>query len=248
MKKITKILCFMLGFCLTIMGAFFAIPRNVQKSFAEGNFIDGLLTESYVTEQLENFLEFGKEGERERLYRIPGSKAEYNSAVYIKTCLESLSTFEPVQDASTKSGVQRFDFTSIYDGKNYSSQNIIFRKESLTGDGKKVVIGAHYDTSEYVRFAENVEGKVGEKIDDSEGVNDNAGGVALLLSLAKLIDEQVVDFGFDLEVVFFGASTNNFAGSNFYNRGLGDEDASKILCYINLDKVTIGRYNSTLKV
>lgn len=194
-----------------------------------------------IISELESFIEYGlDEKDKKRASRIPGSKAEYNSAMYIHEVLSTLISFGAVNNQSTENGVEKFNFKCVFDDKNYVSQNIIFRRESSVETNKKVVLGCHYDTS-YVMVEKGVYSSGVGKVKD--GINDNAAGVATLLTIAKNIDLVTQDFGFDIEIVFFGASSNNYDGSTYYTRGLSDEDAKNILLMVNFDRIMLGNYN-----
>jgi len=194
-----------------------------------------------IEEQLLDFIENSKlDNEKERTYRIPGSKAEYNSAIYLQNELLKLNKFKPVTNQSTINGIEKFEFQSKFDGKMYASQNVVFKRESIVETNKKILLTAHYDTS----FVDDGETKYSDfKGKVKEGINDNAASVALLLTLVKNLDKMPLDFGYDIEVVFFGASSNNYDGSKFYEKGLSDKDAENILLVVNLERIAVGEYN-----
>lgn len=241
-KKFKFVLMACLSFVVLCFSPLLFSDRAGAKASASA-FGENLTNEQIQTsilEELENFIEYGVSAEyKERASRVPGSKAEYNSAMYIHSELKALTNFLPVDNASTTDGIERFEFTSDYDGMTYTSQNIIFKRTSVVNSGKKIIIGAHYDTS-YVYNQNTYNSGIGLVQD---GVSDNAGSVALLLALVKSLDGEDVDLGFDIEVVFFGASTNGYDGSKYYTRGLSDADAKNTLLYINLDKIAVGKYN-----
>ena len=195
-----------------------------------------------IKNELEALVESGKaQDAKERDFRVPGSKEEYNTAMYIHGILKSLTRFEPVNDGSTNDGIQNFNFKSDITGNNATSQNIVFRREGALD--KKVVLAVHYDSAYVYELVENQSTGKNEKVGIvSDGINDNAASIALLLTLAKNLDAQVEDFGYDLEIVFFGAGTNDYAGSRFYNQGKSDKDCEKTLLMINFDKIALGDY------
>ena len=189
---------------------------------------------------LEEFLEVDKtDNEKTRVGRIPGSDEEYQSAMYIKDKMDDLYNFVAVNNASTVDGVESFEFVSEINGNKKLSQNIIYRREAELETDKKIIICAHYDTA-CIATNQN-DGSI--TYIKTDGLNDNAASVATLLAIAKSIDDLTYDQGFDIEIVFFGASTNGHAGSNFYLRGLNDEDMSNIMLVINLDNIAVGCYN-----
>lgn len=242
MKMIKKI---GLGVFVVCLAFICFMPINANKvAIASSEAERTIIIQESIQKELYNFLEIGtKTSERKRIARIPGSEQEYNSAVYIKNELDQLTNYKPVNNQSTTDGVESFEFQCVYDGKMYISQNIIYKRESLIETNRKVVLGAHYDST----FVFNKELKEFEyKSENSlvaEGVNDNGASVATLLALVKSLDKETLDYGFDIEVVFFGASSNAYDGSEFYSRGQSQQDAEDTLLMINIDKIAFGDYN-----
>lgn len=241
MDKIKKILISLLSFvivCLSFVGMTNAKTTASAIDLSGGNNLS--LVQSEILSELNKFLGYTDSSYASRQGRVPGSKAEYNSAMYIHGVLDGLTNFKAVNNASTINGVEKFEFDSIVDGKTYVSQNIIFKRESLVETNKKVILGAHYDSA-YI-------GEVNEETDEVEniitdGVNDSAASVATLLTIVKHLDILVEDYGYDIEVIFFGASSNNYEGSSYYLRGQTEEDNKNTLLMINLDKIALGDYN-----
>lgn len=235
MRKIRKILACLFAFCL-IVCTFALLRPNAKLAFAESE----SQIENIIFQQLEEFVQHG-ETEKERVYRVPGSREEFNSAMYIKACMSLLSNFEPVNNLSTKDGVQAFEFVSEINSMTKVSQNIIFRKPTMTASKKKIVLATHYDSSpRKSTFERSTE--TGKIVGTSEGVNESASGVATLLSFAKFLN-GAEDAGFAIEVVFFGANNNSFAGSKFYMQDVSSADAKNILAMINIDKIGLGDFN-----
>jgi len=240
MRKFKKIIVCLLAAFLGLVSVCF-VGDNEKSAYAETESQIKTKIKQSVQTELENFIEKGiSVSEKTRYSRIAGSEAEYNAALYIKNQLSTLTNYKPVNNESTIGGIERFDFTSIHDGKRYSSQNVIFKRESLINTNRKIVIGAHYDTA-YID---------GEKTDYSsgiglvgDGVNDNAASVATLIALVKELDKETFDYGYDIEIVFFGAGANDYEGSAYYVRGQSKQDAKDTLLMINLDRIGLGKYN-----
>lgn len=234
MKKIRKILACVFAFVIMFAGLLLFKTNNVAVAEGESAVQTEILTE------LKSFIEYG-ESEKSRFNRVPGSKAEYNSANYLKAKMSLLESFKPLNNQSTKEGIQSFEFQSNKDGMTKTSQNIIFQKATSTASKKKVVLSSHYDS---VLRQDNTkrDGETGKIINLSDGVSENASSVATVLSLAKALD-KIDDLGFTLEVVFFGASNNDFAGTKHYMKDVSDEDAKNILAMINLERVGVGEFN-----
>lgn len=194
--------------------------------------------EQVITNNLKDFIEYGSV-DKQREARIAGSKAEYNSALYIASKLAEYG-LEAKNNASTVDGLEYFEFENIYTGNTNTSQNVIFTKRSNVASNKKVILSTHYD-SLYVA-ASNGEYSSANSL-GKEGVNDNAASVATLLAIASYISQADVEFGFDIEIVFFGAGHNNYAGSKYYSGGISEADKDNILLMLNLDRIGLGAGN-----
>ena len=236
-----KIISYCLIICSLIISLFsIRLENSLEIANSESNVQSDYDISESIQNELYDFLQISEaEGNKTRKNRIPGSKAEYNAALYLQNELSSLTNFKSVNNASTINGVETFEFECIYDGKMYKSQNVIFKRESLVNTNRKVVLAAHYDQA----YILQEDGEYGDGGIVSEGVNDSAASVATLLALVKKLDKMPFDYGYDIEVVFFGAGTNDYAGSRYYMRGHTDEMANDILLMINLDKIAVGEHN-----
>lgn len=224
MKKLAFLLCLLFSFIVTPLafsGGSFAVAQAETSQ-----------EETQIQAILEDFIEYDSLAVKNRSGRYPGSDAEKNSALYIHEYLSQLSTFKAVENVTTKDGLQSFEFDSNIDNLRHISQNVIFIKNAETETDKKVIIAAHYDSAYLGEFPD------GQPSYDA--INDNAGAVALLLNLASQLDK--ITLPFNVEIVFFGASTNNYAGSKFYSRVMDQKTAENTLLMINLDRVALGNY------
>ena len=165
--------------------------------------------------------------DKDRQNRYAGSQNEENASQYI---LEKMVSYGlvPVDNQSTKMGVQLFNIYTSDDGVQ-TSQNIIFKKTGKSSE-KKVVIATHYDSEYYYCDEDDYTQKHG-----TEDVCGSGAGVATLLVLAQAMSYYATDF--DVEFVFFGAHNENLAGSKYYTSFISDEDAENILLMINIDNV-----------
>lgn len=240
---IVSAICLMVAIFMPLMAAGVKDSYFVAAETAISNKTSEQIAEE-IKNELEAFVESGTVvDEKVRDFRIPGSKEEYNSAMYIHSVLSVLNNFEAVNDGSTVNGIQNFNFKSFIDGRNYTSQNIVFKRESSVQTNKKVILAAHYDSTYVYNEVRNTQTGEYEKVPViTDGVNDNAGGVALLLTIAKNLDQLSDDIGYDIEIVFFGASSNDYAGSVFYNKGKTSQDCKDILLMVNFDKAAVGKY------
>ena len=101
-------------------------------------------------------------------------------------------------------------------------------KTLTVGDFKRrIIVGAHYDT------------KLGEENKSEapkfDGISDNASGVAVLLNVLRQI--KGVTTGFDVDIVFFGASGDGFAGAKAYLASIGNEQRREIESVIVVDSI-----------
>lgn len=108
------------------------------------------------------------------------------------------------------------------DGFVGTSANIIVDKPSADASGT-VIIGAHYDCAQI-----------------GQGVSDNGGGVATVLSLAQKLKDVSLDY--NLRFIFFGAEEYGLVGSRYYVSTLSDSQKQDILLMINIDVVANGDY------
>ena len=173
---------------------------------------------STINSVLTDFVKFTK--------RYPGSEQELFASKYIKDFLDTETNCKPLIADYMKAGdegIQHFSFYSIFDGNKYMSQNIIYTIPAKEETEKKVILTCGYDVIAYKIDAYSMSSAIVE----TQGVNQSAGSVALLLALAKYLPEKTFDF--NIELVFFGATNANFAGSDFYTKGIDDESAKDIL-------------------
>ncbi len=229
------------AFLLISLLFFVGAPSTMSVAHAEGTTyaVSGFeRAKNSIESILSDFVESGVT-RKERAYRVAGSVSERHAAEYIKSQLDNLTNFKPVNNSSTVDGIEEFEFVSNVDSIGYTSQNIVYRKDSSASGGKKVIIAAHYDTT-FVADTRKEDRGVGVGI-VSDGVNDNAASVATILSLASSLD-KVEDLGFGIELIFFGAGSNDYAGARYHSRGMSDEEASNTLLFINLDRIALGDY------
>lgn len=140
------------------------------------------------------------------------SQGEKDAADYIKGMFGSCGLEQYYADGF----IQSVDY-----GGETTTQNVVGIIKGENTD-KNVVIGAHYDN-------------VGEI--NSEGANDNASGVAVLLGLAKYFSDKTLPF--NLVFVAFGGEEAGYVGSGHF---VNNFDMDSILLFINIDSVANGKY------
>ena len=111
--------------------------------------------------------------------------------------------------------------TISVDMTTYPSRNVIADRSAVPGNGKVLVIGAHYDTTP-----------------GTQGANDNGTGVSTLMTVsAELADAQLP---FDLRFILFGSEEVGLLGSRHYVEGLSQSEIESIVAMINIDSTGSG--------
>jgi len=134
--------------------------------------------------------------------------------------------------------------TASFGKDNKISRNIIIR---ISGSGfllpssnqseateitirKQVIIGAHYDTVIGIEKRDDYP--------DYDGIQGNASGVGALISLAKELKK--VQMGYDIVLVFFGAGSDNFAGSKAFLDSMSDKQVADTDVMYCVDSIYAG--------
>lgn len=106
-------------------------------------------------------------------------------------------------------------------------------------DGRRLYILAHYDSYPGLDPALELEGRSNlGSLNQADGIHDNAAAVAVLLTLAK--EAKNTSPGYDLYLVFTGASHDNSAGARALLSSLDDNAKSLTDCVINLSTIYAG--------
>ena len=129
--------------------------------------------------------------------RNPGSEGHENTKNYIINITKAFADSVIVQN---------FSFESALEKKSYQGFNIVarFNPSSKT----QILIGAHWDTRPYADRDLKSENFYKPIL----GANDGASGVAILLELAKLLNENKPAIGVNL--VFFDAEDSGVSEEN----------------------------------
>ena len=105
------------------------------------------------------------------------------------------------------------------------SRNVVAELNNDIEDDKRLVIGAHYDTT-YL----------------SPGANDNGSGLAAAMVAAQeLLDTELP---FDLAFVLFGAEETRLNGSHAHIMALGPQEWERTMGMVNLDAIGAGNLNA----
>ena len=96
------------------------------------------------------------------------------------------------------------------------SQNIIVTKPSNTSDDEIIIVGAHYDS-----------------VESSPGASDNASGTAVLLEVARALENLSTDK--ELRFLFFGAEELGLIGSKKYVEEMTKKEIKRTSAMLNMD-------------
>ena len=107
------------------------------------------------------------------------------------------------------------------ESKILPSRNVIAEMPGSADIGRSVVLGAHYDT-----------------VPDSPGANDNASGIATIMTIAKQVAGN--SYPFTIRFVLFGSEEIGLFGSRHYVDALGAEGIDSTITMLNFDTVGAG--------
>lgn len=137
----------------------------------------------------------------------------------IKGSFEPKSETYKKWDYFTKSMLKELDTRSKVKG-----HNLIWTRLAKEKTQKTLIIGAHFDTIAHdEKFNVKTEGFM-------PGADDNGSGVAVALSLIKLLKDK--DLKFNVKVVFFDWEEFGFLGSHAFVKTLKKDD---VIGYVNLE-------------
>ncbi|MHA2333787.1 MAG: M28 family peptidase, partial [Candidatus Hodarchaeales archaeon] len=134
-------------------------------------------------------------------YRYPGSVEIEKTRLFIHSIIEKLPDWTIT--------FQNFTY------RNVSVVNLIADWKGYDSEGEITILGAHYDT----RFRANKDYLQPEE--PVMGANDGASGVAVLLELARVIQEQ--DFHINIRLLFFDAEDQGSGGMDGWSWIVGSQ-------------------------
>jgi len=144
--------------------------------------------------------------------RLSGSGNETSAAGYIT------SVFEEIGYTTETQWFMAYD---DYEGTSFGSSNIVAVKQGKSD--QQIIVGAHYDSVDD---------------DGSQGADDNASGVAVLLETAERVFDKQTPY--TIVFVAFGAEEEGLWGSAHYVDQLKRSEQKKIIGMINLDCLIAG--------
>ena len=107
------------------------------------------------------------------------------------------------------------------ESKILPSRNVIAEMPGSADTGRTVVLGAHYDT-----------------VPGSPGANDNASGVATIMTIARQVAGN--SYPFTIRFVLFGSEEIGLFGSRHYVDALDTEGIESTIAMLNFDTVGAG--------
>ena len=140
--------------------------------------------------------------------RVAGSEKESQTAQYISTVFKAMG-YDPMTQS----------FTAAAGEKTISSANIVAIKKGTSS--QEIIVGAHYDSS-----------------DAGPGADDNASGVAVMLEVAKLVQNAATPY--TIRFIAFGAAESGLLGSYAYLNQMSQQEFENIIAMIDLDSLIAG--------
>lgn len=154
---------------------------------------------------------------------------EYRAAEWIARRLE--------EKTGVRGEIEPFERDVYMD--TFKSQNVVYSVKSPAEnnpEGKRVVIGAHYDNM-YTR-CETANGAgyyfTGTR---AEGAMDNGAAVAVMLVMCEYFQKNAAALETDIDFVFYGMGCIDYGGADEYFYGLSSEERQNVLMAATLTKL-----------
>ena len=160
-------------------------------------------------------------------YRNAFSAGEQGAGIMVKNEFEKIGykvESEPLTDAS---GNVAYNYIVRIPGEGFMQRDSFGEYAPVK---KTVVIGAHYDSP--VSFADR------ENYPDYDGIQNNACGVGALMTIAKEMYGHT--YGYDVILVAFCASSNNYLGAGVFLTNMSDEEVKSIECMYCIESIYAG--------
>ena len=158
--------------------------------------------------------------------RVPGTEPHRQTQAYIRSQLEILGW-----------QVSEQRFIEILGGEEVELVNVIARPSGFDPNGKRVILGAHYDS----RPRAELDPDPSKRSTPIPGANDGASGTAVLIELGRMFASDPPPV--QVEMVFFDAEDYGplidrmLLGSTYYAESLKDEDLERIDFGVLVDMV-----------
>lgn len=171
--------------------------------------------------------DFAREFAKLHPYRRAYSDGERSAGIMIKEEFESLGYEVTSQPFKSTYGSDCYNYVVRIDGTGF----IDVGDDNETTDVRRlVVIGAHYDDS--FAATDVPEGYT------YDGISDNASAIGCLMTIAEQIKNY--ELAFDVEIVAFGAGSDDFAGARAYYNSLSSDDKKSIEVMYCIENIYAG--------
>ena len=181
-------------------------------------------------------VEFARRLATEYPYRKAYTVQETLAGSMIKSEFEALGYEVQTQEFRGSEGFASNNYIAVHNGAGFYSKN------EDTGEyvptERYIIVGAHYDSKYTREELDAFNAKHGTEY-EYDGINDNASGVAALMTCAKEINEYNT-MGFTVIFVAFGASSDDFAGARAFYSGLTADVRSKTEAMFCIDSIYAG--------
>ena len=196
---------------------------------------------------------YGSDIAREIATKFPDrsaySSGESQTGAYIEEKIKELGYDVEVQTFQGSGGSSANYVIKVPGTGFYCSQD----DGSFVLEHRTAIIGTHYDAAvspEYIEEVEEDEDDEDEDDDEDEteatepkyvfnGISDNASGTACIIT-ALMAFKDYKNVAFDVWFVFFGASTDNFAGAEAFYKSLTEEEKNSIDVMYDVDSLYAG--------
>ena len=196
---------------------------------------------------------YGSDIAREIATKFPDRRAyssgESQTGAYIEEKIKGLGYDVEVQTFQGSGGSSANYVIKVPGTGFYCSQD----DGSFVLEHRTAIIGTHYDaavSSEYIEEVEEDEDDEDEDDDEDEteatepkyvfnGISDNASGTACIIT-ALMAFKDYKNVAYDVWFVFFGASTDNFAGAEAFYKSLTEEEKNSIDVMYDVDSLYAG--------
>ena len=194
-----------------------------------------------------DFGSYGADLARELASKYPFRKAysseEAQAGEMIRAEFEKLGYEVQVQSFTGSDGKQSNNYVAIRKGSGFYS------KSDGTTDyiptERYVVIGAHYDSKyskkDLDKFNASQKEEKGDKAVtyDYDGINDNASGIGALMTCARELPNYS-NMAYNVILVAFGASSDDYAGAKSFFNALTPDVKSKLEAMFCIDSIYAG--------
>ena len=206
---------------------------------------------------------YGSDIAREIASRFPNRKAystgESQTGNYIEEKIKELGYEVEVQTFTGTGGTSKNYIVKVAGTGFYCAKE----DGTFVLEHRTAIIGAHYDSALSSEFAgeeetdeeeyeedyeEDYEEEYDEETEETEetvltyshdGLSDNASGTACVLT-ALMAFKEYKDVAYDVWFVFFGASSDNFAGAAAFYQGLSNDEKNSIDVMYDIDSLYAG--------